>query len=375
MAALLLQACATNPVTGNSDLMLFSEAEELELGEKNYATGRQTSGGDYLVDPELTDYVTSVMDRLAKVSGRDLPYELNICNDSSFNAWAMAGGKFCINRGALLAVQSEAELAALLGHEMVHAAARHTVRARSNSKAFDIGVQVLAVAVATEAPEAVGAVHTLGGFGGKLTGAKFSRDHEREADHYGMIFMQGAGYDPAAMIVLHKRLGEASGKRNFSYYDTHPITDERVRNSRVILKEIGAGGTIGKERYQKMTAGLRSREKHYVAVDRGVNSLMKQGKVEEAKKVVDDAIAAVPGEAAFLAAKADLARYLGYPRVAQNYYGKAMKADPDHFYPYLMMSSYILQSGQRRLAEQYARRSYTLLPTKQATQLVYALAQ
>jgi predicted Zn-dependent protease len=82
-------------------------------------------GGDYSLDPALTAYVAGVGQKLAAVSDRALPYEFVVLNSSVPNAWALPGGKIAVNRGLLMELQSEAELAAVLGHEIVHAAARH----------------------------------------------------------------------------------------------------------------------------------------------------------------------------------------------------------------------------------------------------------
>jgi predicted Zn-dependent protease len=123
--AALLAACSTNPVTGEKELMLVGEGTELSIGAQQYAPMRQSEGGDYLMDPALTAYVQQVGNRLAAVSDRELPYEFSVLNNTIPNAWALPGGKIAVNRGLLVQLKSESELAAVLGHEIVHAAARH----------------------------------------------------------------------------------------------------------------------------------------------------------------------------------------------------------------------------------------------------------
>jgi len=126
MLTLALSACATNPVTGKKELSLISEQQELAMGAQQYAPLRQSQGGDYNVDPALTSYVSEIGQRLAKVSDRQLPYEFKVLNNGVPNAWALPGGKIVVNRGLLTELHNEAELAAVLGHEITHAAARHT---------------------------------------------------------------------------------------------------------------------------------------------------------------------------------------------------------------------------------------------------------
>jgi predicted Zn-dependent protease len=130
---LALAGCAVNPVTGERDLILVSGQQELAMGAQNYAPMQQSQGGEYDVDPALTAYVRSVGMKVANASGVDLPYEFVVLNNSVPNAWALPGGKIAINRGLLTEMNSEAELAAVLGHEVVHAAARHSAQQQSRA--------------------------------------------------------------------------------------------------------------------------------------------------------------------------------------------------------------------------------------------------
>ena len=125
LLAALTSGCAINPVTGESELSFVSQDQELKIGAEQYAPSRQMQGGDYLTDPQIGEYVSRVGNRIAAASDRKLPYEFKVINDSTPNAWALPGGKIAINRGLLTELQSEAELAAVLSHEIVHAAARH----------------------------------------------------------------------------------------------------------------------------------------------------------------------------------------------------------------------------------------------------------
>ena len=124
--AATITACGTNPVTKKKEFQFVSEEKEIAIGKENYSPARQSQGGDYIIDPELTAYVQGIGKRLGAVSDRpELPYEFVVLNDSVPNAWAMPGGKIAFNRGLLYELNSEAELAAVMGHEIVHAAARH----------------------------------------------------------------------------------------------------------------------------------------------------------------------------------------------------------------------------------------------------------
>ncbi|MBS0397431.1 MAG: M48 family metalloprotease, partial [Proteobacteria bacterium] len=110
LAAAILAGCGVNPVTGKQELQFVSESSELQIGQQNYAPSRQQEGGDFALDPELTQYVREVGNRLAAVSDRKLPYEFVVLDNSVPNAWALPGGKIAINRGLLPQLQNEAEL-------------------------------------------------------------------------------------------------------------------------------------------------------------------------------------------------------------------------------------------------------------------------
>ena len=126
LVLVFMQACTTNPVTGKRELSLYSRSQQIQIGAQQYEPGQQSQGGVYYLDPALNDYVSRVGQKLAAVSDvPDLPYEFVVLNNSVPNAWALPGGKIAINRGLLVELEDESELAAVLGHEIVHAASRY----------------------------------------------------------------------------------------------------------------------------------------------------------------------------------------------------------------------------------------------------------
>jgi predicted Zn-dependent protease len=193
LSFVFLYGCAVNPVTGKNELALVSESQEINIGRENYVPSRQMQGGDYTVNPELSAYVNEVGQKLAAVSDRKLPYEFTVLNNSTPNAWALPGGKLAVNRGLLLELNSEAELAAVLGHEIVHAAARHG--AQQMERGMMLQGALIATSIATQSNEygnlVVGGAQVAAG----LINTKYGRDDELEADYYGMQFMARAGYD------------------------------------------------------------------------------------------------------------------------------------------------------------------------------------
>ena len=199
----ITSGCAVNPVTGKKELVLISTDREIATGEKYYLLLQQAQGGLYTVDPSLTEYVISVGRRIAAVSDRDLPYEFVVINDSTPNAWTLPGGKIAINRGLLVELDDEAELAAVLGHEIVHAAARHGSLAMQLNKLLEVTLS--GIALATRNYEYSNYVIGGAGVASQLVNRKYSRDAERISDYHGMKYMHAAGYDTTAAVTLQEK--------------------------------------------------------------------------------------------------------------------------------------------------------------------------
>ena len=196
IAVLLLSSgCSVNPVTGEQELSWINEQWERETGQQYYGLQQQAGGGPYLIDPDLTLYVKSVGQRIIPHSRRStLPYEFVVLNDSSPNAWALPGGKIAINRGLLLALNNEAELAAVLAHEIVHADARHSAQSQELGSIISLG-QVLASEILSNAGYNHQTIQQGIAYGGLYGQTRYSRSRELEADLYGMKYMSAACYD------------------------------------------------------------------------------------------------------------------------------------------------------------------------------------
>lgn len=296
-----LLACGINPVTKEREFQFVSQDKEVQIGQQNYSPARQSQGGDYMLDAELTRYVQQVGQKLAAVSDRpDLPYEFVVLNDSVPNAWAMPGGKIAFNRGLLYELHSEAELAAVLGHEIVHAAARHG--AKGMERGIFMQGAMLAVGLATRDSNYANLVVGGAQLGGQLISSKYGRDAESESDHYGMKYMKLAGYDPAAAVTLQEtfvRLSE--GKRQdflSGLFASHPPSQERVDLNKKTLQELGAGGEMGKEVYAQKVAKLMATREAYQAYDEGKAALQK-GDTEKARALAKKAISIESREARF----------------------------------------------------------------------------
>jgi predicted Zn-dependent protease len=366
-AVMLTSGCAVNPVTGKSEFSLVSEAQEIQIGEANYSFMQQSGGGQYDVDPELTTYVQGIGNKLAEVSDRPLPYEFVVLNSSVPNAWALPGGKIAINRGLLTEMNSEAELAAVLGHEIVHAAARHS--ARQMSRGMLLQVAVIGTAIATSdggySDLAVGGASV----GAQLINQSYGRSAELESDYYGMQYMSRAGYDPQGAVELQQtfvRLSEGRASDWLSgLFASHPPSQERVDTNIQTAAALPAGGETGEARYKAAMQQTFDTKPAYDAYDEGRKALADKDHELAAEKA-DEAIAFFPDEAHFYGLRGD-ARFVSerYDMAIENY-DIAIRRRGDFFQYYLQRGLSNEKLGNDLPAITDLERSIELLPTAPA---------
>jgi beta-barrel assembly-enhancing protease len=372
--ALALGACGVNPVTGKKELQFVSEAQELRIGEQHYSPTQQGEGGQLVVLPELTTYVNEVGQKLAAVADRKLPYEFVVLNNSVPNAWALPGGKIAINRGLLTELQSEAELAAVLGHEIVHAAARHGAKAQERGTILQVGMAAAQIGAAVGGVDANLAGLMIGGAGAgaQMIQQKYGRDQELESDQYGMKYMKQAGYDPWGAVTLQEtfvRLSQAGGRQEQSWLEglfaSHPPSAERVEKNKQTAEQLGRSGETGQAAYQARIKPLLDVKPAYDKYDQAVAAARKKD-FAAAKSLASEAQRRVPKEGRFEELLGELALAQKQPDAAIAHYEKAIELNPDYFGSYLGGGVAQFQRGDKAKAEQWLSKSSQLLPTAPA---------
>ena len=369
-------ACAVNPVTGREELSLVSGSEEISIGERQYGPAQQSQGGPYYLDPGLQDYVRAVGNRLAANSDRNLPYEFVVLDNPVPNAWALPGGKIAVNSGLLLELHDEAELAAVVGHEIVHAAARHSASQMSKGSLLSLGAELLGIA---------GQQAGLGNLGGQAAQlgagawmARYSRDAELEADAYGMDYMARAGYDPQAAVDVQETFVKlaAGGDSDFisGLFASHPPSQARVNANQSRVQNFASGGSRNAEAYLRATARLRKDAPAYEAEKSALAALNRKD-ARGAIKYLDQAIAIEPGAGRFWELRGHAHAMLKQWSDADADFTNAINRNPGYYRHHLARGALRFELKQYPAAQRDLEESRRLLPTPLASLYLGEIAQ
>lgn len=257
LAMLMLAGCATNPATGERDLNFMSLADEQRIGAAEHPKILAQFGGE-IRNARLTAYVTDIGNRVAAKSElANQKFTFTVLDSPVVNAFALPGGYVYITRGLLTILNSEDELAGVIGHEIGHVTARHGSRRQARGTLAQIGVAVLgAVSGQRE-------VAQLGAIGAQAYLASYSRDNEYESDKLGVRYIARAGYNPLGMAHSLSALGrnadfqtQVNGKPagQYDFFSTHPRTPDRVSRASARATESGASTQLPERRNEFLNA-------------------------------------------------------------------------------------------------------------------------
>jgi predicted Zn-dependent protease len=329
----VITGCAVNPVTGKRQLMLMSEAQEIQLDQMH--SPHQFSA-DYgpSQDSGLNQYLNQLGKTMAALTHRpEMPYSFRAVNATYINAYAFPGGSIAATRGILLAMESEAELAALLGHELGHVNARHTAERMTKGMMLQALVGIGTIAVASANEKYAPYVQGLGSLGAGLLLAHYSREDERQADDLGMLYMTKSNYTPNGMVDLMDLLKSLSRHKPNAIemmFSTHPMSDERYQtavNSATTTYASSAEARISKERYMDNIAGLRRIKGAIEAMQEG-DKHMAGEKYQTAESQYKRALSIAPRDYAGLVSMAKCQLALEKTREADRYIDRAVQAYP-----------------------------------------------
>jgi predicted Zn-dependent protease len=257
ISLLLIAACTMNPATGERQLTLMSEAQEIQMGAQTHPEVLASFGA--YDDPEWQAYIQELGAKIAATSERpDLNWTFTVLDDPVVNAMALPGGYIYVNRGILAHFNSEAELVSVLGHEIGHVTARHSVEQMSRAQLAQLGLGVAAIASEEFRQYAGLASQGLG-----ILFLKFGRDDENQSDSLGLRYMTRAGYDPHEMpkvFATLDRVTQSHGMRGTpEWLSTHPDPGNRIGNIEARIARLSPElqqGTVGRESYFNRLAGM-----------------------------------------------------------------------------------------------------------------------
>lgn len=256
---LYIQSCAVNPVTGKKELMLMSEAQEIQLGRESDPQITAMYGA--YEDPELIRYIDGLGQKMAAISHRpNLPFTFRVLDSPVVNAFAVPGGFVYVTRGILAYMNDEAELAGVLGHEIGHVTARHTAQQYSKAQLAGIGLEI-GKTMSEDFAKYAGYAE----LGVSLLFLRFSRDNERQSDQLGVEYATKVGYDASRMsefFTTLERLSDGAEQGGLpGWFSTHPNPADRVAATRTLAaewqsREGAQTWQVNREHYLNMIDGL-----------------------------------------------------------------------------------------------------------------------
>ena len=317
--------CATDPVTGKKQFMLVSEDTEIQI-DRQYSPLQFSTDYGEVQDSRLNRYVSQVGNKMAASSHRPhMPYSFRVVNATYVNAYAFPGGSIAATRGIMLSLDNEAELAALLGHELGHVNARHAAEQMSKGQLSQALVGGISVLAGTQSAALGDLAGQLGQISAGALLASYSRDNEREADALGIQYMVSAGYGSEGFIGLMEILNSMSKHKSTTVdllFATHPMSQERYDTAVQTANtkyQSALKGPLYRERYMDHTARLRAQK--------GAIQEIQNGEKQLAERKYD---------------------------AASNHFRKALKKAPDDYVALCMTSISNLAQKKYAVGRQYA---------------------
>jgi predicted Zn-dependent protease len=378
---LFAAGCGVHPRTGQNELAVteVTTAQEIALGEQAYTQALQKLGGLY-PDVQLNDYIDRVGQRVARASHRSgLTYHFNIVNNSTANVFALPGGYVAITRGLLVALENEAQLAAVLAHAVGHIAARHSVQELRRSRLLKTSPGLVANLAGGD--DAARRLNQVGVLTTELLAKRYSPEQEYEADRLGVDSLAAAGYGLQGVVGLQQifldklEAGQDSAGWRSGMFQTHPFSRERLLAIQARITSV-YGDNASREGldssiYMRQLVGLQGTRKAYELYDQAL-SLETEGRVGEAIEIYHQAMQQAPDHGLLLTALG-MAYLRGDDLVpARRYLRKAVASDPQYYQSRMGLAYLQLQSRQYLEASQQLQLATTLLATVEG---IYLLAQ
>ncbi len=372
----LLPACAVNPVTGEQEIVLMSEQQELAMGARYYPETTQINNGLVPHDQALQTYVSQVGHKLARQSHRPgIPWEFNVVNSDQVNAFALPGGKISLTRGLIAKMDSEDEMASVLAHEIGHVTARHSVAQYTRGVFISLAVAGAGLALANSDYKEAGAL--AAGVAGGLLMLSYSRDQERQADDLGYAYMVKAGYNPVGQVKtfeVFQKLNKSEPSFIAAMLSSHPLTTERIQaaHQRVAAATPAVRNRpLQAARFEKAVAQQKKRQPAYEAEAWG-NALVKKKSYPAAVREYQRASQLYSGDGVFLAKLALVQYQQKEMRQAKQSSARGAQLSPGVYFPNFVAGAIHYQMKDYEQASRFLGRADQLLPNQSRNKLLLA---
>ena len=384
LLSLLLTGCVTNPITGRQQFSIVGKSDLISLA-KQAAPSQFASDYGVTSDAQANAYVAQVGRKLvaalkpSDVVYPDMPFSFQVVNAVYVNAYAFPDGTIAITRGMLVELENEAQLAAVLGHEIAHVNCGHTASAMSKSTVFNALVAGTKGYLASTGSSWADLAGTAGQLGSQVVLASYSRTQERQADQGGMMYMVRAGYDPQGMVdLMHLlvRLGGVNPSALEQMFSTHPMSAERLQAAQDRARNEYAGQNAGAKNqavFLSATASLRKNRaafKQFAAAE----SQLAQKQYAAAKTTAEQGLRVAPNDYVGLMLVAQASQKSGDVAAAQQAASRAAQVDPSGARAQGMLAQCALQKKDYTGALQHLNAFERQVPGDESTSFFKGLA-
>lgn len=331
LCTLGLSTGCQNPVRDPIDSVVdrvTTDRQEMTKGRRQYPFALAQSGGELITLEATTDYLNTLIQRLARTTTTPFQWEVRLINDASINAWALPGGKMGVNWGLLNAVETESELVSVLGHEMAHSLERHGTGQQTMGSLVGLASTLIEIGLGERAQTPTG--QQLLNLGQGLIMGQYSQSNELEADREGVRLMVAADFDPRGAIRMQERLARLSGNNSLTQklLGTHPISRERLAAIQSVVAQYPAKDQLSSPEFLAMKTELSTAQKSLEALAKARDAGSKK-QWETALSAVADAQRLRPGEPSIWRVHAELLVAAGRPQEAITAALKVVELAPD----------------------------------------------
>ena len=359
---LLLLSCARtyDPLTGKTVYTLLPTQEEIKIGRMYLPLAVDQNDGRY-PDQEVQQYIQKLGHKIAEHTPRKLDYRFYVVNTKEINAFALPGGFIFVNRGLILSLDKEDQLAGVLAHELAHVNARH--HARFLEKMYGMNILLSIAGIFAYQTRYGDILMRFGKIGAQLLSLRWSREHETEADRFGVRFSYDAGYDPRGLLETFSIFKKLEKAKQPEWLLTHPLPDTRIKNVKKLISKLDLNKPLIKDSpyFHKIKQKLEKTKISFDLYYKAKEKLSKNKKIA-ALNLVNKSLELFPQNNASLTLKAFLLLTEENYEEGTDLAVKAAKLDDLCFKPHFFAGYGYFKLGKYSKSVEFLERARELIP-------------